>query len=300
LLALAAGPVSCINLTLGHLMITERDSGTPRSPVALSALAERTPATTETAISHTSAAAKTPLEREEDPTIALTEGDLASTSTRSPHVSPAASTIAFVRDAFLLLVHGVKHLVRRGQLLMLRSQRVLIAPSVQMFDLVRPSDSWADTIGAATSCGAVVGMLYAVRRPWVHGPLAALAVGALGGLSASIVLVVTAACVVAGPARLLGGRGSVRAQAYLLALASGPLAVCATLASFVPVVSGAVSVVVSLYGFALAVMATSSAFRLPRGRAFAAVLLGVFLVTLALLVALAALVLVVLKTSSLP
>jgi hypothetical protein len=181
---------------------------------------------------------------------------------------------------------GIAAIAVRAGLLSRRSRLLLCDPHADIFALVGATARWRDTAGVLLAMGALSGILYNVQRPFSGGLASELIGGALGGAAAMLVLSLAVAMLLGGLAITLGGHGSLRDYIYLLALTCGPLLPLSMSARAVPIVGTVIGSAGALYGFMLAVLATSTVYRLNYLRAAATVLAGLLVFTIALLLVL--------------
>jgi hypothetical protein len=192
---------------------------------------------------------------------------------------------------------GAAAVAGRAKVLGRHSRMLLRDPHIETFALLCPTARWRDTLGILAAIGAIGGILYNIERPMVGGVVSALIEGGLGGAAAGLALGLTGAALLSGLAVLFGGSGSPRILAYLLALSCGPLLPLGLITGAIPWVGGIAGAALSLYGFALAVLATSASYRLSYARSAVAVLAGMLLFAAMLLLVLAAFVVVTLKVA---
>lgn len=208
---------------------------------------------------------------------------------RAPEAMPPGPTKRF-------LARAKTRVERELRFLLAHSRAVHTSPSVATFDAQLGVAGWPATLLGIAVVGAVAGVLYNLQHPMVDGVVGAIAEGLVLGPFVWAAIFFCGGAVFQGIARLFGGAGSFMSYSFLLLLAWGPLAIISAVANLLPILGGIVAVVAAFYGFALTLMATTSAHRLSLGRSVAVVLAGLIVIAILLFVAFLVVVVVSLKT----
>lgn len=164
--------------------------------------------------------------------------------------------------------------------------RILLHPSVATFDRERPHASWRVVwVGLlAEAFVEALGVVYAVYGPDADAGYSSLPVGPKLHLPRTPLLPLAAfvgspaqffvfAGLLFANARLLGGRGDFKTQAYLMVLFWAPLMVASAVVELVPVVGTVAGVLMRSYALVLLIPALASALGLSLRRALAALML---------------------------
>jgi hypothetical protein len=210
--------------------------------------------------------------------------------------APSAPSVP-LRPAFPRADMGQRR--RRARALAWRCLLVQRFPQVETFELLRPTARWRETLGLLSVTGAVTGLLYKLHGPLGLGVPRVLLEGALLGVPVLLALFFLMAGVLAGCMRLLGGWGSFREYAELLALGGMPLVALAAAGNLVPVVGGILNAALALYGALLAALAAAAVYRLSLWRAVLGVLLALSALAVLFVAAAVGVVLLALKAGTL-
>jgi hypothetical protein len=197
------------------------------------------------------------------------------------------------------------------QALLQRWQNVLTRPSVPTFDAEQPAANWQTILISLVILGVVAAVAQFIGSLEIRGvttlpipgsagvPIHANPIrDAFGGLIGAFIGFFVISGILYVSAKIFGGQGSFLSQSWLLSLFYVPLNLITAVAGLIPFVGGIVAFAAFVYSVYLAVLAIASAHRMPTGRATAAVLLPlaiVFVVACALIVALAALIVTLMR-----
>lgn len=158
-------------------------------------------------------------------------------------------------------------------------------PSVRTFDGQRAAANWRAVWASLLALAAIeaLAVAYVVYGPDAAAGYSSLPAGPklhlpqtpllpLAALAGSVGQFFVFAGLLALSARLFGGRGAFKTQAYLFALFWVPLMALSDISELIPVVGAWLAVLVRAYALCLCALALASAYRMPLARAWGALL----------------------------
>ncbi len=161
-------------------------------------------------------------------------------------------------------------------------------PSVAAFDRQQAASSWTAVWLSLLPLALVdaLGVVYVIHGPDAATGYSSLPLGPKAHLPQTLLLPLAALVgsiaqffIFAGllhlSARLFGGRGAFKTQAYLIALFWVPLMLTSDTVELIPGVGSIVGVAIRVYALGLCALALASAQRLSLGRAWAALLVPI-------------------------